>query len=75
MMKDLGKINFVTKGQHEFKRQKSCLTNLLEVYNKVTTVRQATGEWIDSVFRNYLKVFDTISGYTTGVHDDEYRLG
>lgn len=50
IIEDLGRINIVTNGQHGFRRRKSCLTDLIELYDKVTKMKQKREGWVDCIF-------------------------
>ena len=45
-------------GQHGFTRNKSCLTNLLETLEDITSCLD-NGEEVDLVFLDYRKAFDS----------------
>ncbi|TOF82727.1 hypothetical protein CGJ15_26220, partial [Vibrio parahaemolyticus] len=50
----------IIDNQHGFREGKSCVTNLLEFYDKVTEVRQEREGWIDCIFLDCKKAFDTV---------------
>jgi hypothetical protein len=56
----LENIRFVNKHQHGFWTGKSCLTNLLEFYDKITRIRQDRDGWADCIFLDCQKAFDTV---------------
>ncbi|GAB0207336.1 mitochondrial enolase superfamily member 1 [Grus japonensis] len=49
----------ITHGQHVFTNRKSCLTNLISFYDKVTCLVDE-GKAVDVVFLDFSKAFDTV---------------
>ena len=59
MIHHLESHNLVSKDQHGFVKGKSCLTNLLETLEDITSSLDE-GSGIDMVFLDYKKAFDTV---------------
>lgn len=59
MMEHLETHKLVSKEQHGFVKGKSCLTNLLETLDDITSSLDE-GEGMDMVFLDYKKAFDTV---------------
>lgn len=59
MLAHLNKYNLLSEHQHGFMRNKSCLTNLLETLEEVTSSMD-NGEGMDMVFLDYKKAFDSV---------------
>ena len=59
ILKYLKEKNLIAVGQHGFLEGKSCLTNLLETLEDWTAALDE-GYWVDSVFLDYQKAFDTV---------------
>lgn len=55
----LDKHDFIGQNQHGFVKGKSCLTNLLEFFEEVTT-RVDKGEPVDVVYLDFQKAFDKV---------------
>ena len=50
----------IGKSQHSFTKGKSCLTNLIAFYSKVTSSAEV-GRVVDMVYLDFFKAFDTVS--------------
>ncbi|KAK8748335.1 hypothetical protein OTU49_016085 [Cherax quadricarinatus] len=50
----------INANQHGFMEGKSCVTNLLEFYDKITEVRHEREGWADCIFLDCKKAFDTV---------------
>ncbi len=50
----------LSKPQHEYIPKNSCLTNLLTVEDKVTTIMDS-GDTVDLVILDFFKTFDSIN--------------
>jgi len=50
----------IRHSQHGFTKGKSCLTNLISFYHKVTHLVNE-GKVVDAVFQDFSKAFDTVS--------------
>ncbi|NXT11799.1 PO11 protein, partial [Prunella fulvescens] len=53
----------IRPSQHEFRRGRSCLTNLVSFYDQVTHLVDV-GKAVDVVYLNFSKAFDTVSHST-----------
>ena len=51
--------NLINSSQHGFTKNKSCVTNLLEFLETVTSVIDS-GEWFDVVYLDFSKAFDKV---------------
>ena len=47
------------KSQHGFRKNRSCLTNLLE-FMEVVSNRQDEKEWVDVIYLDFKKAFDSV---------------
>ncbi|WP_340581658.1 reverse transcriptase domain-containing protein, partial [Klebsiella pneumoniae] len=56
----LERNKLIKDSQHRFREEKSCVTNLLEFYDKVTEVRQERDGWVDCIFLDCKKAFNTV---------------
>ena len=59
MVQHLDKHKLMSKDQHGFVKGRSCLTNLLETLDDITSSLDE-GEGMDMVFLDYKKAFDTV---------------
>jgi hypothetical protein len=60
LMENLLRYRLLRDSQHGFRSKKSCITNLLEFLEKVTSVVDSGGS-IDVVFLEFMKAFDKVS--------------
>ncbi|KAK8747748.1 hypothetical protein OTU49_016574, partial [Cherax quadricarinatus] len=60
VVEHLERNKIINENQHGFMEGKSCITNLLEFYDKVTEVRHEREGWVDCVFLDCRKAFDTV---------------
>ena len=56
----LEKNNMLTEGQFGFRNGKSCVTNLLSYYDRVTETLQKRDGWVDSIYLDFKKAFDRV---------------
>ena len=59
MVQHLDTHKLMSKDQHGFVKGRSCLTNLLETLDDITSSLDE-GEGMDMVFLDYKKAFDTV---------------
>ncbi len=50
----------LTDGQFGFRKKKSCVTNLLNYYDRVAETMQERDGWIDSIYLDFKKAFDRV---------------
>ncbi|KAA3669890.1 uncharacterized protein DEA37_0002748, partial [Paragonimus westermani] len=60
VVEHLERNDLINSSQHGFRDGKSCVTNLLEFYDMVTAVRQEREGWVDCIFLDCKKAFDTV---------------
>ena len=62
IMKHLNVFKLINGSQHEFTKGISCLTNLLESFEKVTDAADK-GKLFDCIYLDFAKAFDKIPHY------------
>ncbi len=50
----------LTDGQFGFRKGKSCVTNLLSDYDRVTEIMQERNGWVDSIYLDFKNEFDRV---------------
>lgn len=45
--------------QHKFRWKRSCVTNYLDFYERVSSTLETNDKWVDCVFLDWQKTFDT----------------
>jgi hypothetical protein len=55
----LEKYELIGRSQHGFRKNKSCLTNLLEFFELISN-RLDNREWVDVLYLDFRKAFDTV---------------
>ena len=58
--KHLMEISFFCEGQHGFREGRSTITNLIEFYEKVCDILQERQGWVDCIFLDFQKAFDSV---------------
>ncbi len=53
--KFLEKQNIITEKQYGFREKRSCVTNLLSFYSRVTDITQEREGWVDCVYLDLKK--------------------
>ena len=59
-MKFLEVTNTLSGGQFGFRRERSCITNLLSFYSEVIDVTQEREGWVDCIYLDLKQVFDKV---------------
>ena len=77
MTKHLLENKLIHKSQHGFLKDRSCVTNLLEILEKATTVVDS-GKGFDVVYLDFAKAFDKVpyqwrDSLTNAGHTTEYK--
>ncbi len=50
----------LTDGQFGFRKGKSCVTNLLSYYDRVSETMQERDGWVDSIYLDFKKAFHRV---------------
>ncbi len=50
----------LTDSQFDFRKGKSCVTNLLSYYDRVAETKQERDGWVDSIYLDFKKAFDRV---------------
>lgn len=50
----------LTKSQFGFRKGRSCVTNLLSFYTRVSERLQERDRWVDSIYLDFKKAFDRV---------------
>ena len=56
----LREMSFFCEGQHGFREGRSTVTNLIEFYEKVCDILQERDGWVDCIFLDFQKAFDSV---------------
>ena len=57
ILNHLNKFSLIRDSQHEFSKNRSCLTNLLEFMEEVTRTLDSR-KWVDIIYLDFAKAFD-----------------
>ena len=60
ILSHLERIGFLTNGQHGFREGRSTVTNLLEFYDRVSEIMQERDGWVDCIYLDFQKAFDSV---------------
>ncbi|XP_050692945.1 uncharacterized protein LOC126983856 [Eriocheir sinensis] len=52
--------NLITNNQYGFRKGRSCVTNLLSFYSRVTDKLQERDGWVDCIYLDLMKAFDKV---------------